>query len=164
MNKNNLTGGILLIIAGCLLFANQFFNLRFFSMGNFWPLFILLPGLAFEFSYFASGRNPGLLVPGGILTTIGFLFLFQTFTNWIFIKYTWPVFILSVAIGLSQLYIFSNRSKGLLIPIFILTGISLFFFAVMFFGGLLSWLNSGLVVPVILILAGVVIILGRSRG
>jgi len=84
MDKRNIYLGTALILAGCLLFSNQFFNFNFFSMGSFWPIFVLIPGLIFEASFFMSGRNAGLLVPGGILTTIGTLFFFETFTNWRF--------------------------------------------------------------------------------
>jgi len=40
----------------------------------------------------------------------------------------WPIFPIGVAIGLFQLYIFGKREKELLIPIGILSGLSIFFY------------------------------------
>lgn len=164
MDRRNVYLGTALIVLGGLLFSNQFFDFNFFSMEYFWPVFVLIPGLIFEASFFMSGRNPGLLVPGGILTTIGMLFFFETFTNWRFAEYTWPVYILSVAIGLAQLYLFGVRQKGLLIPVFILTLIAVVSFAMTVFGGILSWLNYSTVVPVVLILIGLYILVGKGTS
>ena len=82
MKNNRYIFGILLILAGALFLADNIFSLNMFSYFEFWPLIILGIGLVFEFSYFYKGRDAGLLVPGGILTTIGILFLFETATNW----------------------------------------------------------------------------------
>lgn len=117
MERKNYLWGIFLIFIGIILLADKIFNIGFFDAVNFWPIFVLIPGLIFEISYFASGRNPGLLVPGGILTTIGLLFFFEAFTNWNYSEYTWPVYPLSVSIGLFQLYLFGGRPTGLLIPV-----------------------------------------------
>jgi hypothetical protein len=158
MNRKGAFWGVLLIVIGCLLIINQTFDINFFSMTNFWPLFILIPGLMFEFSYFISRKNPGVLVPGGILTTIGLLFFFEILTDWTLAEYTWPVYILAVAIGLFQLYLFSGRPSGLLIPVFILTAVASISFLGMIFGNVLAWIDFGLVGPVIFILLGLYIL------
>jgi hypothetical protein len=163
MNRKGAFWGVLLIVIGCLLIINQTFNINFFSMANFWPIFVLIPGLMFEFSYFISRKNPGILVPGGILTTIGLLFFFEILTNWAFTEYTWPIYILAVAIGLFQLYLFSGRPSGLLIPVFILTAVASIFFLGMIFKGIFSWIDFSLIGPVIFILLGVYILF-RALG
>ncbi len=162
MDKRNISLGTGLILLGALLFANQYLDLDFFSMEKLWPVFVLIPGLVFQISFFASGRNPGLLVPGGILTTIGMLFFFETYTNWHFSEYTWPVYIFAVAVGLFQLYLFGGRHAGLLIPVGILTLVSGMCFAMMIFGNLLTWINYSTVLPAVLILAGVLVLVGRG--
>lgn len=131
MGKKNYLWGVFLIAVGILLLLDRIYNFDILAADNLWPIFVLIPGLVFEISYFSSGRNPGLLVPGGILTTIGLLFFFESFTNWSFAEYTWPVYPLSVAIGLFQLYLFSGRPSGLLIPVFILTAVSIVSFVSM---------------------------------
>jgi len=162
MDKRNTNLGIALILIGSLLFANRYFELNIFSMKYFWPLFILIPGLVFEAGFFLSGRNTGLLVPGGILTTIGLLFFFEVFTDWNFAEYTWPVYIFSVAVGLAQLYLFGGRQRGLLVSAAILSLMAFVSFLMAVFGGLLTWLNYSTIIPIILILAGVYILAGRG--
>lgn len=158
MYKRNFTLGVILILIGILSILNKVFDLDIISMSTFWPLFVLIPGLIFEFSFFTSGKNPGLLVPGGILTTIGFLFFFETFTDWNFSGSTWPIYPLAVAIGLFQLYIFGKRERGLLIPVFILTAVSVISFASILLNGLFWWLDSSLILPVVFIIIGVSIL------
>ncbi len=136
MEKKESTVGIILIIIGAIVLVDRIFNLKFLSMSNFWPLFVLIPGLLFEVSYFVTRRDPGILVPGGILTTIGLLFFFETFTGWQFARDTWPIYPLSVAIGLFQLYLFGYRQKALLIPVFILGCVSLISFVIIIMGGI----------------------------
>ena len=158
-NKNNFWGFFLIII-GILLFISKLFDIQLFNMGRLWPIFVLIPGLCFNFAYFSTRKGPGVLVPGGILTTIGLLFFFETMTNWHFAEYTWPVYPLAVAVGLFQLYIFGGRKRELLIPVGILTLVSATSFASMIFGSI----NTSLVVPAILVLLGVYLIFGKGNG
>lgn len=133
-----------------------------FGPNDFWPLIILVLGLIFELTFFLGNGKVGLLVPGGILTTLGLLFFFETATDWRFAAYTWPVYILAVAVGLTQLYLFSTRPKGLLIPIFILVataGISILSMAAR---GVMMAFNLSIIIPVILIGAGIVLFLRRD--
>jgi hypothetical protein len=162
MRKSNIFWGLLLIIIGSVALLGKFYNFEFISWYRLWPLFVLLPGLAFELGYFSTGRNPGLLVPGGILTTIGLLFLFETYTNWSLAGYTWPIYPLSVAIGLFQLYLFGGREKGLLVPVFILGGVSLISLANIISRRIFSLSISGFILPVALVLLGVYILLRKN--
>lgn len=154
MKKGSILWGIFLIAIGVLFLINRFFNLNLLSAARLWPLIILSLGLIFEASYFLNRKDPGILVPGGILTTIGALFLFETMTGWRFSANTWPVYPLAVAIGLFQLYLFGGQNKGLLIPVAILAGVSLTAFSVMAFGQVMSTL----LLPLGLILLGAYII------
>ncbi len=159
MTKRESFLGTILVAMGIFLLANNVFDFKFFSMERLWPVFVLGVGLVFEMGYFFRRDNPGLLVPGGILTTIGLLFFFETFTNWHYSAYTWPIYPLAVAIGLFQLYFYSGRNRGLLIPVFILTAVSVISFSMMLMGNLFMWLNMSFVLPAILILCGVGLIL-----
>ncbi len=155
MRGKNYVLGIILIFIGVGSILSNILNIRLFTISQFWPIFVLIPGLTFEQSYFSRRKDPGLLVPGGILTTIGTLFFFETFTNWHFTEYTWPVYLLAVAIGLYQLYLFGGRKRGLLVPVFILTTISVIAFANMLFNNVFYWVNTSLVIPIIFIAIGV---------
>lgn len=158
MNKSTRNAGILLIAAGTiLLILKSIFRIEIFDFNatDFWVFIVLLVGLSFEFSYFLTGSKPGLLVPGGIITTIGLLFMFEVATNWNFSQYTWPVYILSVAVGLFQMYLFSKREKGLLIASLIIGGISAVFMAFMILVEVTSIIRPEIFIPVALIAAGI---------
>ena len=155
MKGKNYFWGIILIFIGVGAILNNIFNIQFLTISKLWPVFVLFLGLSFEAGYFSRGREPGLLVPGGILTTIGTLFFFETFTNWRFAEYTWPVYPLAVAIGLFQLYLFTGRKQGLLVPVFILTSVSVIAFAIMLFGNIFYWINTSLIIPIVFIIIGI---------
>lgn len=158
MKTRNFFWGALLIAIGTLLMLNNFYDLEIFRISKLWPLIILIPGLIFEFEYFSTKRNPGLLVPGGILSTIGLLFLFETFTNFHYAAYTWPIYPLALAIGLFQLYLYYGRPSGLLVPVFIFGGVSITAFVIMFLQNFYPWVNSSIVFPVLLILLGLFVL------
>ena len=132
-------------------------------MRIFWPLFILIPGLCLEVEYFSKKTNPGVLVPGGILTTIGLLFMFEIITRWRYMGKTWPVFILAVAIGLFQFYYFGNRERSVLISSMILLAISLFSFASITIGRVLIFFRRYLGIPALLVIAGVIILFSGNK-
>ncbi|MHC1747137.1 MAG: hypothetical protein AB9856_01950 [Cellulosilyticaceae bacterium] len=158
MKSNYYFWGILLVIVGALGVLDNIFGINLIGHYSFWPLIILAIGLCFEFAYFSAKKAPGLLVPGGILTTIGLLFMFETLTNWHFSAYTWPVYPLAVAIGLFQLYWFGGREKGLLIPVGILTLVATVSFVTRVFGSMYSWLTSSSVISILMVIAGLAII------
>lgn len=216
--KSNVFIGVILVVLGALFFSKNILNFDF-NIGHlialFWPtLFLIVPGLIFHLSYFgASNRDAGLLVPGGILlfgglssqtwmifhipgiiwtgfiisVAIGLfeLYLFgnrdaglmvpvgiltvtgltsqmSTFFNaWGFL---WPGFIFSVAVGLFGLYLFGNREKGLLIPITILTGLSVVFFGVFTLGWVFSYRFGQLSISLLLVLVGIFVIFKNRIG
>ena len=163
--RTSLLGVVFIILGGLFLSAKYLFGENFINLGpeDFWPMIVLLIGLVFEMVYYVSLRAPGFLVPGGILTTCGLLFFFEAATDFRFAEYTWPVYILAVAIGLFQLYLHTGRPKGLLIPVSILSSVAVLSLVVIIFRIFLSSVDLGLIIPVILIGVGVVLILGRSR-
>ena len=158
VKNSKLLVGVFLVLFGLICVANTIFNLHLFSRIQFWPFIIILVGLCFEIGYFSSGKAPGLLVPGGILLTIGILFLFETWTYWRFAAYTWPIYPFSVAVGLFQLYLFGTKERGLLIPVFILTAVTVIAFICMFFGNIFRLLNYSLLLPVLMIVVGLYVI------
>jgi hypothetical protein len=155
MKRNELNIGLILIIIGTIAILDNFFHIEFFSMEKLWPLAILLPGLLLEYSYAKTRKLPGLLIPGGILTSLGIFFLFNTYTNWDFAEYTWPVYPLTVAIGLYQYYKFGGKPKPLLVPILIITTFCLVSFANIFF----EWLNRRVLAAIVLVLVGLYLVM-----
>lgn len=166
MRRNSSSLGGLLIIAGGLLLAARFlFRDPIFSLdaGDFWPIIILLAGAGFELAYYIPLKAPGLLVPGGILTTYGLLFFFETATNWRFAAVTWPVYLIGVAVGLFQLYLHNGRPRGLLTAVAIIGGIAAACFIVMTFKFVLGIVDLGVLIPVVLLAGGLILVTGK-RG
>ncbi|WP_339311200.1 hypothetical protein NZ043_07175 [Paenibacillus sp. FSL k6-2145] len=154
-----------LILLGVYLILNQGGSLGTGTIfATFWPTLFVIPlGLFFHWLYFSMiGRGVGLLVPGGLLLTVGIVCqIAMLFNNW---GTMWPGFILAVAVGLFELYWFGGRNKWLLIPINILTVISLLFFAVMSIGTMLSSLSFiQPFVAIVLIMGGAWIMVGRKK-
>lgn len=161
-------GALLVILGGLFLLRNLgvlefgIFNIGF-MIAKFWPtLFLVIPGLLFHSVFFSGkSRDAGLLVPGGILLVLGITFqINMLFGMW---HIMWPFYIMSVAVGLFELYVFGNREKGLLIPVGILAGFSLFFFAGFSLRQLLSINVGQYVFPAVLILIGAAILLKGRR-
>ena len=159
MKKHNALFGILLIFLGSLLLADQIYKIDFFSFTNFWPLFILIPGVLLEISFFSLKKEPAVLVLGGIFTTIGLLLIFETSTNWKYSTETWPIYTLGLAIGLFQYYLFSKKNNTLLLFIILLAFVSLFSFAKIFLGNIYPWLTYGLLLPCTIIVIGIYVFL-----
>ncbi|OPX42091.1 hypothetical protein CLHUN_39960 [Ruminiclostridium hungatei] len=160
--------GLVLILIGVAYLLNNFgiFEIYFdifdigFLFSTFWPMFLIIPGLIFHYSFFtAKTSDAGLLVPGGILLVMGLTCqISMLFNVW---AYMWPGFILAVAVGLFELYLFGSKEKGLLIPVFILGGLSLIFFAISL--GRITILRLYLI-PAILIFGGLLIVFRNRRN
>ncbi len=172
MNRTGKTIGGIFVIIGIMFLLKNFhifepfwsvFDLGFI-LSRFWAaIFIILPGIMFHTSFFSGNRrNPGLLVPGGILLVTGAaLQIGSLFGGWSII---WPSFIFSVAFGLFELYYFGNRERGLLIPVGILTGLSALFFMSFSLGQLISFSTKPFVFPVILIAIGIAVMsIGKNK-
>ena len=159
MKKRNSLIGIFLIFLGSMLVTNEIYDINVLSFSNFWPLLILIPGILLEVSFFVVKKEPAILVLGGVLTTTGLLFIFETTTNWQHSNETWPVYGLALAIGLFQYYLFSKKNRKLLLFISILAFISIFSFAVNFLGNIYTWLTYGLLFPCLMIVVGLFVFL-----
>lgn len=153
MSRKNLLPGLLLITLGLIFLLRNLGWIRL-DLSSLWPLILVIIGLTFEFSHFAGGGPAGLLVPGGILTTYGLLFLTVEFFAFFSMQQLWPLFLLGPAVGLFQLYLFGGRERGVLIATGILSGLGFIFLTL----SLLS-LSFELLAPLLLIGVGLLIIL-----
>ena len=171
-NKTNRIIGIVFVIVGALFLLKNldimkpFFDI--FDLGyiisRFWPsLFLLFPSFLFHYGFFNGRRkDPGLLVPGGILLVLGVTFqINMLFGMW---DVTWPLNIFAVAFGLFELYYFGNREKGLLIPIFILGGLSFIVFSSFCQRVLLGYSASKVAIPLLLIAIGLYVVFSGKRN
>lgn len=158
--------GPILILLGAFMFIKgeiEFDTGTIFTY--FWPtLFVIPVGVFFHWLYFSilQRRGVGVLVPGGVIFTAGVVcqisMLFDTWDT------MWPGFMMAAAVGLFELYWFGGRNKWLLIPINILTVLSLLFFVIFSLGSLFGSLASSQpIVAMILIVAGGLMIMFRRN-
>lgn len=128
--RNALIGFLLLVLAVVIAVHADYSWSVGSIFAHFWPtLFVIPVGFFFHWLYFfLDQRGVGLLVPGGVVLTVGVVCqIASLFDSW---SIMWPGFILAPAIGLLELYLFGSRNRWLLIPIGILTALSVLFFAV----------------------------------
>ncbi len=166
--------GVALIVLGVGFIVTQNLELDFLS--TWWPLFVLVPGVAFFLMMLVSGEKGGALaIPGSIISTLGMLLLYQNLTgDWASWSYAWALLAPgSVGVGLlifgAWSHIASLRPVGLGLSI---AGVVLFIGAAAFFEIVLGVGGAGAIVgrvlwPAFLILAGAVIMFSpwvrRSR-
>lgn len=165
MNTRIILGPVLILL-GAFVFLTRG---EAFHVGTifayFWPsLFVIPLGLFFHWMFFSMTRQktPGLLIPGGILLTAGIVCqISMLFNSW---GTMWPGFILAVAVGLFEFYWFSGRNRYLLIPINILTVLSLLFFAVFSISSFLNDLPfSRTLLAIGLVIIGAFMLIVRNR-
>lgn len=137
-------GGIFLTV-GVVLLIGEVISYRLV-----WPGFIAAPAVGILLLYIFGERSPGLLVPIGTLFAVaGTCFLAELLGLW---GVLWPGFIMAPAVGLFLLYLSDTTKSGLLIPVFILTGISVVFFSIFALGSIGKYLKY--------IIGGILVVIG----
>ncbi|MBL7074762.1 hypothetical protein ISS37_05950 [candidate division KSB1 bacterium] len=144
-------GGLLIVIGLLLLLA----NIRLVSMAELWPVFVLACALAFWLGFFMNTKEYGLLMPAGVLTVVGLLFLYCALTGWDQMVYLWPVFLFAPALGFFLMYFLGPHESGLLVPGTILSICGVIFLSFTGWGGQL-W-------PVLLILVGILLLFVKKK-
>lgn len=158
-----------LIALGVLVFFGQLtgFGGMFSSL---WPLFVVIPGLAFlYFAYTGNKNSAGLAVPGTVITGTGLILFYQNITghweSWAYIWILYPLFV-----GLALRFMAqrtgdegSRKASSILMKIgavgFI---IGVIFFELMLFGN--GGIFGNLALPIVLIAIGGFMLLGNKKG
>lgn len=86
-------GTILLTIGLMFFYAGR---AGWWVMEDIWPFFILAPAFGFYAMFLLGGRERNLLVPAGILTVIGVVFLMQSADYGM--RYVWPIALIAVGV------------------------------------------------------------------
>jgi len=135
MKKNNITGGLILILIGAWFMAVQFVPGMRLWVADSWPLSIIGVGAIFLIAAIVS-NVPGLAIPAFIIGGIGSLLFYQNATgDWDSWAYAWSL--IPGFVGVSLLF-FSllRKDKGAVKAGFILLFISAILFMV--FGSFLG--------------------------
>jgi hypothetical protein len=167
-NQAATVGGVVLVGLGVVFLAQQGLGIDLGRYG--WPLFVILPGLAFLAAFALGPRSAaGLAVPGCVVTTVGLILAVQnTFNLWDTWAYVWALIPASVGLGLRLMGERLQQPKAVATGTRMLEGFLLAFivFAVFFelildlshFGG---GALRGTLGPAILILAGIYLLMRR---
>lgn len=169
LETQNQRVGVVLVGAGVLLLIVRVFS---WNIGGLWPLFILLPGVAF-LVVAALGKESisALFVPGSVVTTLGVIFFFQNttgyFESW---AYVWALMPAAVGVGLllygrrsgnPELVSTGRRLAGVFTLVFLVAAI--FFEGFIFNNVMNTWFfRTGL--PLLLIAAGAFLLLRRRAA
>lgn len=166
-DSRNTISAIILIGVGALFLLAQIFDFNIFSLlAGSWPLFIILPGVAFLAAAWMGGKNmAGLAIPGAIITGTGVMIgVMESTRHWEAWAYAWALY--PVFVGLGLLFIGSRTGSaentragraavrwGLVVFVIL----AALFELVIFGGGLQigSWL-----VPAVLVVIGVLMLRG----
>ena len=91
-NFGLLMPGSILLVVSLLFFYCNFIG--WWHMETLWPIFILAPAVGFFAMYFGGAKDQGLLIPAGILSALGIIFLFVSSG----LGDYWPVFLIVAGI------------------------------------------------------------------
>jgi hypothetical protein len=168
--RGSTIGGVFLIGLGILFLAGQFLGLDVWRY--LWPFFIIGFGLLFFAGMLSAGRRSdagALAIPGSLFVMLGLIFLYQTlFNHWESWAYIWSLLApTSVGIGLMIYAWWSDRPQlrqpGMLlvtIGVIIFVVLGGFFELIIGFAGIQT--PGRILWPVMLILLGVLLLVGRS--
>lgn len=132
--------GIFIVIAGVVILLGKLGVIGFLGKA-LWPLLILIPGLLAHYFVFARMVPSIVLVPGGMLTVYGLLFIFCNWFGWDKMKYAWPVLILGVAVGLYEYYLSDPyQSRGVFVAAAALGVVSLLLLFITLWNSMLYFL------------------------
>jgi hypothetical protein len=94
-------GGTIPLLVGAFFFSVTLGVFQWSDMGNLWPVFPIIVGLAFLAGYFAGNREqPGLLWPAAIIGGTGLVFLIITSTSvgYGIIARLWPLVLIAIGV------------------------------------------------------------------
>ena len=164
------TVGLILIALGALFLVQQATGVDVWHWA--WPFAVIVPGLLFFAGMFSGGKGAsGLAVPASIVTTTGLILLFQnTFHLWQTWAYAWALIApTSVGVGIwlsgwwsDQLEPRRVGRRMVEIGLVLFLGFAAFFEILLNLSGLMRLGGGGIVIAVLLILAGVYLLSQRE--
>ncbi|MEC0123937.1 hypothetical protein [Paenibacillus pabuli] len=156
--RNEKAIGIFIVVAGLIILLGKLGVFGFIGR-HFWPLLILLPGIALHALYYARLTPSWSLVPAGTLTVYGLLFGITNTWGGGLMSNLWPALLLGIAIGLLEYAMVDHRRPAWVLPAAVGVGI----ISIILFG--VTLLHTGIiyVLAVLLIVGGLWLLLGRGR-
>ena len=156
--RNERAIGIFIAVAGLVILLGKLGIFGYIGR-TFWPLVLLVPGILLHLYYFMRKTSATILIPAGLFTVYGILFLICNLSGWDLLVYLWPVFLFGIALGLFEYALFEYPRPAMIYSISI---ISLAVSIVLLF---VTLLTTGFiyVFAALLIFAGIWLIFGRPK-
>ncbi|MDO9548996.1 MAG: hypothetical protein Q7J65_08555 [Candidatus Marinimicrobia bacterium] len=109
LNRRNygllMPGSVLTVIGLLFLYTNAG---RWYEMENFWPTFVLAPGIGFVLMFLFGPKGNALWIPAAILCTIALVFYARF---WRIFQY-WPIVLILIGLYIIFSGIWGKDSKG----------------------------------------------------
>jgi len=112
-SKRDIMGVVLILVGVLLLMRNLGAGL---GIGELWPWFIILCGLAFWAMFLSDRSQYVLLMPASILVVAGILFEVCTLAGWGLMSSLWPALVMAPGIGFAAMWLFGPAGTSLLAP------------------------------------------------
>jgi hypothetical protein len=155
MQGNRFAFGVVAILAGIIILLGK---LGFFHF--FWPLLFIAIGIGLHMSYFRGSGNSQSLVYAGISVTYGLIFFYCKAAGWNQLSWLWPGFILGIAIGLYEKYVYGGRQS----PSALYGAISLAIVSTVFFFLSILFHSGATFIAICLIILGGYVVLRARRA
>lgn len=158
MNKQSAAVGIWILAAGLIILLGKLGVFSFIG-AIFWPILILIVGILLHVLFFGGIVPAVTLVPAGILTGSSLLLMIGNWFGWGSMRYIWPLFLLSIAIGLYEFAVFGvGKNRTVWNAAMGIGALSLLLFAIM-----LLWTWAIYLLAAALIGFGVWLVLSKRK-
>jgi hypothetical protein len=111
--KRDIMGFVLILVGALLLMRNLGAAI---GIGELWPWFMILFGLAFWAMFLSDRSLHALLMPASILFVAGIVFELCTLLGWNLMSTLWPLLIVAPGIGFLSMYFFGPGGHAFLLP------------------------------------------------
>lgn len=155
----SILGGIVLILIGAW-FLLVTLGVNMPDIGEMWPIFPTLGGLAFIGMYLTGAEeDAGVLIPGvgGLLVGLFFFAITLGPLDWSDLDRWWPIFPLIGGIAFMVTWIFDRKETGLLVPGLGGVAVGAIAFVFTMAGESLAWLVDWW--PLLLVIAGLFLLI-----
>ncbi|MCE5167808.1 glutamate synthase [Paenibacillus profundus] len=159
MAKNQRVIGIVILVAGFIILLGKWGAFAFIG-GTMWPLILFVIGVAVYGLVRARLAPPIALVPAGMLTVYGLLFMASHWIHWRLFGLLWPLLLIGIALGLYGYYVYDpHHPRGAWLGALLFGGVGIAMLTLM-----LVFAVGTYMIAVALIFVGAALVFGGVRS
>jgi len=159
MPKNQQVIGIVLLLVGLFVLLGETGVFALIG-GKVWPFLMFLIGIVFYKLTRAALLPAVVMVPAGMLTIYGILFMASCWIHWKLFGLLWPLFLIGIGVGLYGYYTYDPfHPREIYRGALLFGGLGVAMLALMF-----ALIIGAYMIAVILILIGVRLVYGKFRS